>query len=142
LSHRVRIDCHVGNPAVAHFHGECFPQGGGRVELGIRCREESDHHQGTDASGDQADRQVSTLFQIPNPRAQTWEAYRQHPLLQGPHPKVGALSCALRGEDVPPFNFADPRTSGLDLKASTLLRTSASGVRGLATVTSIVLIPP
>ena len=46
------------------------------------------------------------------------------PLLQGPHPRVGVLSCALRGEDVSPSNLADPRTSGLDLKASTLLRTS------------------
>jgi hypothetical protein len=76
LSNRVGIDSQVGNPAVAYFYGECFPQGGDRVEIGIRCGEESDHHQGTDASGDQAHRQVSTLFQIPDPRAQTWEAYR------------------------------------------------------------------
>jgi len=113
LSHRVRIDSHVENPAVAHFYSECFPQGGGRVEIGIRCREEPDHHQDTDASGDQGDHHVSTVFQIPNPVAQTWEAHRQHPLLQGSPPKAGVMSYALRGKAVSPSNLADPRTGGL-----------------------------
>jgi hypothetical protein len=81
--------------------------------IAIRCREEPDHHQGSDASADQGDRQVSTPFQIPSPVAQTWEVHscRQHPprpLLQGPQPKVGVMSYALRGEAVSPSNLADP----------------------------------
>jgi hypothetical protein len=103
LPNGVWIDAQVGNPAVAHFDGECFSQGGDRAEIGTRCREESDHHQGADASGDQAHRQVSTLVRIPHPVAQAWEAYRQHPLLQA----------------------TDLRSEGFHL-----LTTSASGVRG------------
>jgi hypothetical protein len=113
LSHRVRIEIHVGNPAVAHLYGECLPQWGDGAVIGVRCREEPDHRQGTDASADYANRHLSTLFQIPSPVAQTWEAhsYRQHPrrpLLQGSQPKVGVMSCALRGQAESPSNLADP----------------------------------
>jgi hypothetical protein len=142
LPNGVRIDGQVGNPAVAHFYGECFPQVGGRAEVGTHCRKEPDHHQASDASDDQAEHHFSTLFQIPDPVAQAWEAYRPHPLLQRPYPKVGAMSCALRGKAKSSSDLAILEPAALDLKASTLLTTSASGASRLATVTPLVLIPP
>jgi hypothetical protein len=52
------------------------------------------------------------------------------------------MSCALHGEAVSPSILADPRTGGLDLKASILLRPQHLASVGPATVTLIVLIPP
>jgi hypothetical protein len=52
------------------------------------------------------------------------------------------MSCALRCKTVSPSKLDDPRTCGLRSESIHSATTSACGVRGLATVTPIVLIPP
>jgi hypothetical protein len=73
--------------------------------------------------------------------AQAWEAYRPHPLLQRPHPKVGAMNCALRGKAKSPSDLANPRTGGPRSESIHPVN-DLSIWRGVATVTPIVLIPP
>ena len=128
LSHRVKIDSDVGNPALAHLDRKsCSSRGGGSAVIGFRRLQVPDQDQAADSSDSQADDEVSRPV-VPGEKscAPPIRGPGPQPLGRGPQPEAHVTSCPFRCKAVSPSKLADPRTSDSPSESIHRATTSAS----------------